>query len=180
MNINFRRTRIPEVVELVIEPHVDERGWIGEAFDSHRFMEHGLPGAWVSIKFFESGCGVLRGMHWQRSPREQAKLVACHHGEVFDVSVDMRPDSATFRQWVGVTLRPDLRNLVYVPQGFAHGVLSLAAGSRCSYAVAYAGHCPALEEGFRWDDPAVGIEWPAVPEIVVSDRDAGWGALATP
>ncbi len=177
MNIDVRPTRLPGVLELVIEPHADNRGWIGEAFESKRFGVLGLPGAWAAIKFVESGRGVLRGMHWQRAPREQAKLVACHHGEVFDVAVDVRPDSPTFRQWVGVTLTPEGRNLLYVPRGFAHGMLSLAPDSRCSYAVAYAGHDPELEAGFRWDDPAIGIEWPDVPAVILSPRDAAWEPL---
>jgi|688.fasta_scaffold303478_2 dTDP-4-dehydrorhamnose 3,5-epimerase len=178
MNIAIRHTRLPGVLELVIEPHADNRGWLGESFNSQLFVELGLPAAWVSIKFLESDCGVLRGMHWQRSPHEQAKLVACHYGEVFDVAVDIRPDSPTFRQWVGVRLSHERRNLLFVPRGFAHGMLSLAPGSRCSYAVAYAGHAPEFEDGFRWDDPAVGIEWPAVPATITSQRDAAWEPLS--
>lgn len=177
MNIDVRETRLPGVLELVIEPHADNRGWIGEAFNSRRFGELGLPGAWVSIKFVESGRGVLRGMHWQRSPHEQAKLVACHHGEVFDVAVDMRPDSPTFRQWVGVYLSPERRNLLFIPRGFAHGMLSLTRGARCSYAVAFADHSPEHEAGFRWNDPAIGIGWPAVPAVILSPRDAAWEPL---
>jgi dTDP-4-dehydrorhamnose 3,5-epimerase len=177
MNIDARPTALPGVLELVIEPCSDERGWIGEAFESHRFLELGLPPAWVAIKFVESGRGVMRGMHWQRAPHEQGKLVACHHGQVFDVAVDVRPDSPTYRQWAGVTLDPERRNLLYIPRGFAHGMLSLTDGSRCSYAVAYAGHSPECEAGFRWDDPAIDIAWPDVASVVTSPKDAAWEPL---
>jgi dTDP-4-dehydrorhamnose 3,5-epimerase len=173
MNIDARPTALPGVIELVIEPHEDCRGWIGEAFEAGRFAELGLPTSWVSIKFVESNQGVLRGMHWQRAPHEQAKLVACHQGEVFDVAVDMRPDSPTFRQWVGVYLSPCRRNMIYVPRGFAHGMMTVSQGSRCSYAVAFAGHAPESEAGFRWNDPAIGIEWPE-GQVVTSASDAAW------
>lgn len=178
MNIDVRPTRLPDVLELVIEPHSDDRGWIGEAFEVHRFGELGLPTAWAAIKFVESSHGVLRGMHWQRAPREQAKLVACHHGEVFDVAVDVRPESPTFRQWVGVYLSPDRRNMIYVPRGFAHGMMTISSDdSRCSYAVAFSSHAPDCAAGFRWDDPAVGVGWPDGP-VITSARDAAWERLS--
>jgi dTDP-4-dehydrorhamnose 3,5-epimerase len=178
MNIDFRPTRLPEVIEVVIEPHVDERGWIGEAWHTWQFASAGLPGAWISTKFVDSSCGVLRGLHWQRAPHAQAKLVACHYGEVFDVAVDVRPDSPTYRQWVGVTLSHERRNLLFVPRGFAHGMLTLSPTSRCSYSVAFAGHHPESETGARFDDPGIGIVWPAVPTIITSARDAAWNPLA--
>lgn len=177
MKTQLRPTRLPEVIELVVEPYEDDRGWIGKAFDSSEFLTAGLPGAWVATKLVESRRGVLRGLHWQRAPHEQAKLVACHHGEVFDVAVDVRPDSPTYRQWVGVTLSHDRRNLLYVPRGFAHGMLTLTPTSRCSYFVAFAGHRPESECGARFDDPGISVAWPDVPEIITSPRDSAWPPL---
>lgn len=177
MTIDFCPTRLPEVVEVVISPHEDHRGWLGEAWESRRFSEAGLPGAWIATKFVESHRGVLRGLHWQRVPHEQAKLVACHYGEVFDVAVDVRPESPTYRQWVGVTLSHERRNLLYVPRGFAHGMLTLSESSRCSYSVAFCGHRPDSECGARFDDPGIKVAWPDVPAIITSPRDAAWPPL---
>lgn len=178
MNIDLRPTRLPEVIEVVISPHEDDRGWIGEAWDSRKFLEAGLPGAWIATKFVESRQGVLRGLHWQREPHEQAKLVACHYGEVFDVAVDVRPESPTHLQWVGVALSHERRNLLYVPRGFAHGMLTMSPVSRCSYAVAFSGHQPESECGARFDDASINVTWPAVATIRTSVRDAAWPPIS--
>lgn len=177
MKLDFRPTRLPEVVEAVVEPYSDERGWIGEAWNMRQFASAGLPDAWIATKFVESGRGVLRGLHWQAEPHGQAKLVTCHYGEVFDVAVDMRPDSRTFLQWVGVTLSHERRNLLFIPRGFAHGMLTLSPTSRCSYSVAFSEHHPESEMGARFDDARIRVAWPAVPSVITSAKDAAWKPL---
>lgn len=175
--MKFLSTLIPDVVEVVIEPYQDDRGWLGVAFESTTFMSSRLPPAWVSTKHLYSRFGAMRGLHWQDPPHAQGKLIACHHGEVYDVAVDLRRDSPTYLTWVGVTLSPVKKNMLYVPPGCAHGMLTVSEESMCSYSVAFSGHHPESERGARWDDAAIGINWPVDP-VLVSDRDMSWEPLA--
>jgi len=134
-----------------------------------------LPG-WEQVSIVESNvsynrrAGTLRGMHYQAAPHAQAKIVRCTRGAVFDVIIDLRPRSATFKQWVGVELSAENRLTLCVPGGFAHGFQTLEDDTEIFYLVSDY-YAPAASRGVRWDDPAFGVEWPPARERVMADRD---------
>ena len=121
---------------------------------------------------FSPQAGTLRGLHFQQHPHEEVKIVRCTQGSVFDVVVDLRPDSPTFKQWHGVTLDPDNRSMLYVPEGCATGYLTLEADSEIYYLTSDF-YAPDSAHGVRFDDPAFGIEWPREIEVI-SDADTAW------
>jgi dTDP-4-dehydrorhamnose 3,5-epimerase len=163
----------------VIDPDVfeDERGLFTRIFCRQEFEAHGLdPGIAQGAASFSRRRGTLRGMHYQAPPHAQDKLVRCSRGAVYDVAVDLREGSPTRRGWVAVELSAVNRRMLYVPKGFAHGFLTLEDATEVAYHFS-AAYAPASERGFRWDDPAVGIDWPLVP-VVVSERDRTLPRLA--
>jgi dTDP-4-dehydrorhamnose 3,5-epimerase len=161
---------IPELI--IIEPvvHGDKRGFFMETWNSARYRSAGLPGQFVQSNVSRSGSGVIRGMHFQH-PRPQGKLVSVLEGRVFDVAVDVRPDSATFRQWAGVELSAENHRQLYVPEGFAHGFCVLGESALLSYLCTdeYRSEFDAV---IAWDDPDIGIRWP-VESGQMSAKDAG-------
>ena len=116
--------------------------------------------------------GTLRGMHYQVAPHAEAKLVRCIRGAIYDVMVDLRPSSPTYKQWMGLELTADNRQLAYIPEHFAHGYITLEDDSEVMYFVSEL-YAPECERGIRYDDPAIGIEWPLGIELV-SEKDAAW------
>jgi len=149
----------------------DERGSFMRSFDRSDFAKLGLRG-WVdhTAEAFNHSRLTLRGMHFQASPTPDAKLVRCITGSVFDVVVDLRPKSATYQQWFGVTLNHTERHkALYVPGGFAHGYVTLSENTTLAYHL-FAPYDPLLQRGFRFDDPDIGIIWPELP-AVISERD---------
>lgn len=162
---------------LVVEPRVfgDDRGFFLETFNAARFAEHGLPTRFVQDNHSRSAYGVLRGLHYQRRA-PQGKLVSVVRGEVFDVAVDVRRDSPAFGRWFGVHLREQDHRSVWIPPGFAHGFCVLSESADFVY------KCTTLydaadDRGIRWDDPALGIEWP-IAEPVLSPKDRALPTLA--
>ncbi|MFM2058893.1 MAG: dTDP-4-dehydrorhamnose 3,5-epimerase [Pseudomonadota bacterium] len=163
--MKLTQTVISDVV--VIEPAVfaDERGWFMESFNEQRFhaelVKLGLPvpRAFVQDNHSCSKAGVLRGLHFQRAPHAQGKLVRVVQGAAWDVAVDIRPDSATFGQWTGVELTAKNRRMFWIPEGFAHGFIALQDDTHFLYKTTdyYARDC---EGTLRWDDPEIGIDWP--------------------
>jgi dTDP-4-dehydrorhamnose 3,5-epimerase len=151
----------------------DERGFFARSFCEEEFAAHGLPGAMPQCSIsFNRTRGTLRGMHYQADPHAEEKLVRCTSGAAFDVIIDLRPGSRTYRGWFGAELSAQNRTSLYVPKGFAHGFVTLSDDTEIYYmmSVPYvAGH----ELGVRWNDPAFGIEWPLVP-TVISSRDAAY------
>lgn len=145
---------------LILEPRVfgDERGFFMESYNQRVFAEAGLPTQWVQDNHSRSSRGVLRGMHFQ-NPSPQGKLVRVVAGAVYDVAVDLRRSSPNFGRWVGVELTAENKRLFWVPEGFAHGFLTLADGTDFLYKCT-ALYAPEHEQSLAWDDPAVGIEWP--------------------
>lgn len=165
------------IVEM--EPHSDERGWFARAFCATEFEARGLETRWVQANMSRSRHALtLRGMHWQRPPLEEVKLVRCARGRLWDVVADLRPDSPTFRRWAAVELDSERLRWVYVPRGCAHGFLTLEDDSEAFYLVS-AFYAPESEMGLRWDDPFLSIEWPRAP-LVVSEKDRNWPAFQTP
>jgi dTDP-4-dehydrorhamnose 3,5-epimerase len=166
--MNLIPTDLPGV--LIIEPRVfrDDRGYFLETWNAERYAEIGLP-PFVQDNLSCSHHGVLRGLHYQH-PGDQGKLVSVLEGEVFDVAVDIRPDSPTFRQWVGVTLSAENARQLYIPVGFAHGFLVTSSTARFAYKCTDF-YQPQHEGSLRWDDPDIAITWP-IEDPVLSPKDA--------
>ena len=156
---------------LLIEPAVfgDNRGFFLESWNQRRYREAGLPFDFVQDNFSLSGRGTLRGLHFQ-NPVAQGKLVSVWQGEVWDVAVDIRRQSPTFRRWFGATLSAENKRQLYVPPGFAHGFVVVSETALFHYKCTEV-YSPKDELGFRWDDPAIGIQWP-VTNPILSKRDA--------
>ena len=156
------------VIEL--EKRGDERGFFARLFCEKEFGERGLATRFVQINnSLSAQAGTLRGMHYQLPPAAETKVVRCIRGALFDAIVDLRPDSPTFLQWYGAELNAENRKMMYVPEGFGHGFLTLAPDTEALYLVSQF-YDPARERGLRWDDPAVGVQWPRAPQVV-SDKD---------
>ena len=152
----------------------DDRGFFARAWCEREFAEHGLSTEVVQCNIsFNHRKGTLRGMHYQVEPHAEIKLVRCTRGALFDVIVDLRPDSPTHARWLGVELTADNRRALYIPAGFAHGYQTLADATETFYQVS-AFWTPEAERGVRWDDPAFGIEWPDPDPPVLSEKDRAW------
>ena len=176
--LEVRDLGLPGVREIVPRRFGDARGWFVESWNAARFADHGLQFDWVQDnQAFSAEAGTLRGMHWQRPPTAQTKLVRCLRGRVYDVAVDIRAGSPTFGKWVGLELTGETGNQILVPRGFAHAYLTLTPDAEVAYKVD-APYSAADEGAFRYDDPAVGIEWPWDGELLLSDKDAAAPLLA--
>jgi dTDP-4-dehydrorhamnose 3,5-epimerase len=173
--MNVIPTRLPEV--LIIEPavHRDDRGYFVETYHARRYAEAGLAVTFVQDNQSRSVRGTLRGLHWQVE-HAQGKLVRALSGEIFDVAVDIRPDSPRFGQWVGVTISAESFQQIYVPPGFAHGFCVTSEIAEVEYKCTDF-YTPSAERGLIWNDPEVGIEWPDVTPIL-SARDQKHPTLA--
>ncbi|HJR71746.1 MAG TPA: dTDP-4-dehydrorhamnose 3,5-epimerase family protein [Gammaproteobacteria bacterium] len=159
------------IIEL--DKRVDERGYFARTWCRQELAEHGLSMEVAQVNVgVSTKTGTLRGMHYQLPPHAEIKIVRCSRGAAYDVAVDLRPDSPTFRRWYGVELTHDSGRMLYVPEGCAHGYLTLAADTELLYFTSHA-YAPGAARGVRYDDPAFGIEWPA-PVRVVSNADATW------
>ena len=168
--MKFSPTALAGACIIDIEPVPDERGFFARSWCREEFAKHGLNPdlAQCSISFNKKH-GTLRGMHYQAKPHEETKVVRCTRGAIYDVIVDLRPESSTFRKWIAVELSADNRRMLYVPPGFAHGFQSLVDDTEVFYQISTFYH-PESARGARWDDPAFGIEWP-VTKQVISDKD---------
>jgi len=154
----FRKLSIAGVFEIVTENAVDERGYFAEVFKADALREHGIDVEWVQDnEAFSREPGVLRGLHYQRSPAAQDKLVRVARGAILDVVVDIRAGSSTFGQWLSLVISAEKRNQIYVPKGFAHGYRTIEPNTLVLYKVS-AGYAPELEGAIRFDDPDIGID----------------------
>ncbi|EOX3821742.1 MULTISPECIES: dTDP-4-dehydrorhamnose 3,5-epimerase [Enterobacter] len=169
--MNIVKTKIPEVI--IFEPKVfgDSRGFFLESYNKKIFDEAiGRSVEFVQDNHSESQRGVLRGLHYQLDPFSQGKLVRCVAGEVFDVAVDLRRSSPTFGQWEGVILSAENKRQFWIPEGFAHGFLTLSERAQFLYkATNY--YAPKTERCIKWDDPDLNIEWPTINDIQLSQKD---------
>jgi len=173
---NLTLTPIPGLIEIHPAVYEDARGYFFESYNRRTFSGIGISCEFVQDNQSHSSKGVLRGLHFQRA-RPQAKLVRVLSGRVFDVAVDLRPGSATYKKWYGVTLCSELRNMLYIPEGFAHGFLALSEGVQVAYKCSDF-YDPADEGGIPWDDPSVGIIWPDIGmEPVLSEKDRAYEKL---
>lgn len=156
----------------IIEPELieDDRGFFARLWSKEEFSLHGLNGRVVQANTsFNKRRGTLRGLHFQIEPNQEAKLVRCTAGAIYDVIADLRAESPTFRHWIGVELTSRNRLMLYVPEGFAHGFQTLEDDTEVAYQLSEYYH-PESARGVRWDDPALSIKWP-LPVTVLSERD---------
>ena len=170
----FTPTRLGDAYLIDVERHADERGFLARTFCEREFVEHGLSMRIVQSSTIHSPRqNTLRGLHYQEAPHAEIKLVRCTRGSIFLVMADLRPDSPTRNEWLGVELSAENERLAYVPEGFAQGYQTLAAETEVHYCMSHH-YVPEAARGVRWDDPAFGIEWPAAEERLVSERDRSW------
>jgi dTDP-4-dehydrorhamnose 3,5-epimerase len=171
--MRFEETNVAGVVLITPDRFEDERGFFSRTWGLDEFQAHGLETRVASRNVsFNRMARTLRGMHFQHAPYREVKIVSCLVGSVYDVAVDLRPESATFGQWFGAELTHDNGVMLYVPEGCAHGYLSLVPDSTVEYLISEFYH-PEAAGGLRWDDPFCNIQWPAEP-AVMNDRDRTW------
>ncbi len=169
----FTETELKGAYIIDIERREDDRGFFARTWCQQEFEAHGLVARIVQANTsYNRLKGTLRGMHYQRAPYAETKLVRAVRGAILDVIVDLRPGSPTYRRWIGVELTADNRRALFVPEGFAHGFQTLADDTDVSYQVS-AFYTPGAEGGARYNDPAFDIQWP-LPVSVISDKDATW------
>ena len=169
--MKVRPLAIPEI--LLIEPkiHIDERGYFFESFNQRKFEEAtGLKPNFVQDNHSSSRKGVLRGIHYQSPPKAQDKLVRVVQGEVFDVVVDIRKESPTYKKWISEILSAENKKQLWIPKGFAHGFLTLSETADFSYKITDY-YAPENEQHIVWDDSDLGIDWPFSCEIILSEKD---------
>jgi dTDP-4-dehydrorhamnose 3,5-epimerase len=167
----FKETKLPGAFVVSLERVEDERGFFARTWCQREFEAQGLNPRLVQCNIsFNKRKGTLRGMHYQAEPYPEAKLVRCTTGAIYDVIIDLRPASPTFKQWEAVELTAENRELFYIPEGFGHGFLTLTDNAEIFYQMSEFYH-PESARGVRWNDPAFGIHWPAVTELIISSRD---------
>jgi dTDP-4-dehydrorhamnose 3,5-epimerase len=168
----IRNLTLPGILEITPQRHWDERGFFSETWSRSIFAASGVDAEWVQDNHsFSSRRGVLRGLHYQLPPAAQTRLVRASRGAVFDVAVDLRLGSPTFKRWTGLVLSAEKWNQVLIPAGFAHGFVALEDGSEVQYKVS-APYRPDLERSIRFDDPTIGIEWPIKgDQLLISSKD---------
>jgi dTDP-4-dehydrorhamnose 3,5-epimerase len=170
----FTETKLQGAFIIEIERLEDERGFFARAWCEKELAAHGLNVHWVQANIaFSKQKGTLRGLHYQIAPYEEAKLMRCIRGAMYDVIVDLRPEFPTYLQWLGVELTADNHKALYVPEGCAHGYQTLVNDTETFYPVSQF-YSPGFERGVRWDDPAFGIEWPETDECIISAKDKSW------
>lgn len=177
--MNIVPTPIPDLC--IIEPRVfsDDRGWFFESYNADAFRESGIATLFVQDNHSSSRAGVLRGLHFQLPPKPMAKLVRCTRGRIWDVAVDLRKNSTTYRQWFGVELSAENKKMLYIPEGFAHGFYAL---EDCDVVYKCSSTFDAtLDAGIAWNDPEIAINWPIADprSIILSDKDAHLAKLST-
>lgn len=172
MGIKFTPMGLSGVYVIDPERFPDERGFLARGYSEEEFAAHGIHRPMVeAIISFNLKRHTIRGMHYQRAPHAQAKLVRCTAGAIYDVVIDLRPDSETFGRWDAVELTAETRRMIYVPEGFAHGYQTLSDATEVFY-LASDVYAPEYAEGLRWDDPAFRIEWPANEGVIINERDS--------
>jgi dTDP-4-dehydrorhamnose 3,5-epimerase len=170
----FKKTHIIGAFVIELEKRGDERGFFARTFCCKEFEAQGINIRVLQANIgFSRSRGTLRGLHYQVLPYAEAKLVRCTAGALYDVFLDLRPSSPTFKQWLGVELTDGNHSMLYVPEGCAHGYLTLTDNTEIYYMVTQF-YTPDAERGVRWNDPAFKIEWPISKNLVISDKDKSW------
>jgi dTDP-4-dehydrorhamnose 3,5-epimerase len=176
--MRFMQTPLPGAWVIELDRLGDERGWFARTFDADEFRARRLDPTIVQCNAsFNARCDTVRGMHYQAEPHGESKLVRCVRGVIFDVAVDVRPQSPTYRRWHGVELSSENARALYIPAGLAHGFQTLTDDCEVVYQMGHA-YVPEAARGVRWDDPALAIEWPEPRgERTISEKDRGYPDL---
>jgi dTDP-4-dehydrorhamnose 3,5-epimerase len=170
----FIETKLPGVFIVELQRLEDDRGFFGRSFCRQEFAERGLNPEVAQCNIsFNRDAGTLRGMHYQAAPHAEEKVVRCTRGSLYDVIVDLRTESPTYKQWIAVELTGENRRMLYIPKGFAHGFQTLVDNTEIFYQMSEFYH-PESACGVRWNDPAFGIQWPIGDRVILSDRDRYW------
>ena len=169
MPFTFKKLNIPEVILVEAKAFSDDRGFFMESYQESNFVENGINYKFVQDNFSHSTKGVLRGLHYQKNPKAQSKLVTVLKGEIFDIAVDIRKNSPTFGKWVGEILSENNHKLLYVPQGFAHGFCVISDEADVLYKVNN-DYSPENDRGIIWNDPDIAVKWP-IEKPLVSEKD---------
>ncbi len=172
MPFEFRSLEIKDVILVTPRVFGDERGFFMESYQKSSFQENGIKDEFVQDNHSKSIKGVLRGLHYQKEPKAQAKLVRCSKGKIFDVAVDIRKESPTFGKWVGEILSEDNKNMLYIPAGFAHGFVVLSDEAELLYKASDE-YSPENDRGIRWNDPDININWGIdLTDPTISEKDS--------
>jgi dTDP-4-dehydrorhamnose 3,5-epimerase len=171
----FTPTELKGAFEIELNQLKDDRGFFARAWCEKEFAEHGLTPVVHQVNVsFNKKKGTLRGMHYQVAPYQEAKTVRCTRGAIYDVIIDLRKDSATYKQWIGVELTADNYKMLYVPEDFGHGFITLEDNTEVTYQVSEF-YTPGAEQGICWNDPVFNISWPESVQVI-SEKDANWEA----
>ena len=174
----FKETRLQGAFTVEMEPIGDNRGFFARAWCQREFQARGLISCFVQNNITVSPKqGTLRGLHYQVAPHEEVKLVRCTQGAIYDVIIDLRPESPTYLEWLGTELTARNRKMIYIPGGFAHGYQILMDNTEVFYQVGQF-YAPEYERGIRWDDPTFAIEWPITPPVALSEKDKSWSGYS--
>jgi len=169
----FTETSLNNAYVVELEKREDHRGFFARTWDKNEFQKHNLNSNLVQCNIsFSKKRGTLRGMHYQQKPFEESKLIRCTKGKIFDVIIDLRKSSSTFKKWFGIELTEENYKMLYVPEGFAHGFQSLEDNSEIIYQVSEF-YTPNSELGIHWNDPTFNIDWP-IQEKIITDKDNSW------
>jgi dTDP-4-dehydrorhamnose 3,5-epimerase len=169
----FTETILKNAYIIELEKREDHRGFFARTWDKKEFEEHNLNSNLVQCNVsFSKKCGTLRGMHYQKNPFEESKVIRCTKGKIFDVIIDLRSSSSTFKKWFGIELTEENYKMLYVPEGFAHGFQSLEDNSEIIYQVSEF-YTPNSELGIHWNDPEFNITWP-IEEKIITEKDNSW------
>ncbi len=169
MSFIFEKLEIEGLVLITPKVYPDERGWFSETYKLEEFFKNNITSMFDQDNHSYSVKNVLRGLHFQKEPMPQGKLVRCVRGRILDVAVDIRPNSSTFKQWVGVSLDDISKEMLYIPEGMAHGFLTLSDEAEICYKCTRS-YRPQLDAGIRWDDPDLNISW-GISNPIVSEKD---------
>ena len=162
----FTKTEFKGVFIIEIEKEEDQRGFFARIWDKKEFERLGIDSEMIQCSIsFNKKRGTLRGMHYQMAPYEETKIVRCTRGKIFDVIIDLRKESSTFKQWLGIELDEENHKMIYVPKGFAHGFQTLKNDTEVFYQISEK-YMPRYSRGIRWDDKAFKIKWPLKPTII--------------
>jgi dTDP-4-dehydrorhamnose 3,5-epimerase len=173
--MNFSETKLRGAFVIDIERREDQRGFFARAWCQKEFEAHGLVNGFVQANIgFSYKKGTVRGMHFQMNPYQEVKLVRCTMGRILDVIIDLRPESKTYRQWIGVELTADNRKMLYIPEGCAHGYQTMMDNTEVLYDTSKF-YAPQHSTGVLYNDPTFKIEWPLAVEVI-SDADRSWPA----
>lgn len=171
MPFSFKKLKIEDVILVTPKVFGDSRGFFMESYQKSAFEQNGIKDNFSQDNHSKSSKGVLRGLHYQKNPKAQAKLVRCSRGKILDVAVDIRKNSPTFGKWIGEILSEENKNMLYIPAGFAHGFVVLSDEAELLYKASNE-YSPENDRGIRWNDPDINIEWGIDFEPLISEKDS--------